>query len=148
MFAKSLNPAQKKVMISLAYRIMVADYKLRTEEGELVSALEHELGIGEDMTDDEMRAEPDLSLLTGRECRVGVMLKLFSIAHCDAELHRAESVKLWDYGSRLGFDTSTLDRMDAWGRNHRALVYEAKALAEDRSTGATLDIATRVADLF
>jgi hypothetical protein len=146
-FAKNLSTAQKKVMISLAYRIMVADYKLRIEESELVSALEHELGIGDELTDEEMRTEPDLSLLTDRECRVGVMLKLYAIAHADAELHQAEFTKLRDWGTRMGFDAATLDRMDAWGRTHYILVREATALARDQGTVVAVDMAARVADL-
>lgn len=146
MFAKSLTVPQKKVLITLAYRVMVADYQIRLEESDLMSALEHELGVEDLLTDEEVRADPDLSVLDTREARVGVMLKLFAVAHSDAEMHQAEWRKLREYGRRMGFDDIAIDRMDHWGKTHLDLVREAKELAADRGTVVTLDARARVAD--
>ncbi|CAA7613249.1 hypothetical protein MTBLM5_110003 [Magnetospirillum sp. LM-5] len=146
MFAKSLNLHQKKLLIVLAYRIMVADYKIRPEESELLNALENELGVEDLLSDEEMRTQPDLSLLDTREARVGTMLKLYAIAHSDADFHQSERVKLVDYGRLLGFDDATLDRMDRWGRQHTDLVIEAAALANEGGEVVSLDSARRVID--
>jgi uncharacterized tellurite resistance protein B-like protein len=126
---RNLTEAQKKVLINLAYRLMVADHRLRIEESELIAALENELGVGSRMSDDEVRAHPDLSLLTNRESRVCVMLKLYAIAYSDAEMHQAEIGRLRTYGHQFGFDDATLDRMDAWARSHLFLVREAEAIS-------------------
>lgn len=146
MFAKSLTIDQKKVLITLAYRVMVADYQIRLEESDLMSALEHELGVEDLLTDDEVRASPNLDVLDTGEARVGVMLKLFAVAHSDAEMHDAEWRKLREYGRRMGFDDATIDRMDRWGKTHLELVREAKELAAGKGNVVTLDIRARVAD--
>jgi hypothetical protein len=146
MFAKSLDLRQKKLLIILAYRIMVADYKIRPEESELLNALENELGVEDLLSDAEMRTQPDLSILDTREARVGTMLKLYAIAHSDAEYHESERTKLKDYGRMLGFDEATLTRMDRWGRLHTELVIEAAALASEGGEAITLDSAKRVID--
>lgn len=146
MFAKSLNIAQKKLLVTLAYRIMVADYQIRLEESDLMSALENEMGVEDLLTDEEVRATPDLALLDSREARVGVMLKLFAVAHADAEMHESEWRKLRGYGRQMGFDDDAIDRMDRWGRTHLDLVREAKEMAADKGSVVTLDVAARVAD--
>lgn len=147
MFAKNLTLDQKKILITMAYRIMVADYQVRIEESELLSALENELGVADEISDDELRSDPDLSVLDSREARVGVMLKLFAIAHADSVIHQAETRKLREYGRRMGFDEAALDRMDRWGRMHLELVREALEIAADRGAVVTLDVRTRVAEI-
>ncbi len=92
------------------------------------------------MTDDEVRAQPDLSLLTNHESRVCVMLKLFAIIYSDAEMHQAEMGRLRAYGHQFGFDDVTLDRMEAWGRSHLALVREAEALALEGASRESLPL--------
>lgn len=146
MFAKSLTIEQKKVLIALAYRIMVADYQIRLDESDLMSALENELAVEDLLTDDEVRAPPNLALLDTREARVGVMLKLFAVAHSDSEMHESEWRKLRDYGRQMGFDDDAIARMDRWGKTHLELVREAKELAADKGTVVTLDARARVAD--
>jgi uncharacterized tellurite resistance protein B-like protein len=148
MFAKSFSVDQKKLLIILAYRIMVADFKIRPEESDLLNALEHELGIEDQITDDEMKTQPDLSLLDSRESRVGTMLKLFAIAYSDAEYHQSESCKLREYAGMLGFDQPTIDRMARWGRTHMELVREAQALSNEYGVATDLDVEARVADLI
>jgi hypothetical protein len=148
MFAQSFSLQQKKLLIVLAYRIMVADYKIRAEESDLVNALEHELGVEDSLSDEEMRAPLDLSVLDNREARVGTMLKLYAIAHSDAEFHDSERSKLRDYGRLLGFDPATIDRMDHWGRAHMELVREAKDLASEGGAAIALDTASRVIDVM
>ncbi len=146
MFAKSLRIEQKKVLIALAYRIMVADFQIRLDESDLMSALENELAVEDLLTDDEVKAQPDLKLLDSREARVGVMLKLFAVAHSDAEMHESEWRKLREYGHQMGFDNDAIDRMDHWGKTHLELVRVAKELASDKGTVVTLDVRARVAD--
>lgn len=146
MFVKALSLPQKKVLLTLAYRIMVADYQIRLEESDLMGALENELGVADEISDDEIRAEPDLSLLDKRETRVGVMLKLFAIAHSDSVMHQSEIRKLREYGNRMGFDEHTLDRMDKWGRTHFELVREAVEIADERGVVVSLDARAKVAD--
>lgn len=128
MFMREFDTEQKKAITKLAYVMMMADQRMRTEEQEIIKALGHELGVSHLLQPADFHQPVDLSLFATPASKVALMLKLFAIAYSDRQMHPDEAEVLRDYSRRLGVSAAQFAEMNEWGKRHYVLVEQAKAM--------------------
>lgn len=132
MFFRHLNTAQKCQLVVMAYRMMVADHRIREEEQSILATLEHHLGVKDQVTEADFHKPLDPGLFDSHESRVAVMLELFAVAYSDRVIHAFEVDMLRHYAREFGFGADMFERMSDWTKRHILLLAEAKGFLSER----------------
>ncbi len=130
MFLQYMDAEQRRALVIFAYYIMAADHMVVPEEQAIITALEHELALTDDIHPAEMLVEPLFKLFPDRRSRMAVMLKLYAVAYADRKIHPKEKALLEDYAQRIGLTPAEVKALDKWGRRHTELVEEARHVVE------------------
>ncbi|OAN54069.1 hypothetical protein A6A04_12550 [Paramagnetospirillum marisnigri] len=129
MYMQYLNEEQRKSLLVMAFRMVMADKLVHPEEKSIMDALKAELGITS-VSRADFEAGAQLDAFASRRSQIAAMLKLSSIAYCDA-VFRSEEVKvLVEYGRAFELSIDDMKAIDAWGKMHHALITQAAALLD------------------
>ena len=129
MFLRHFDDHQKRALIIMAYRMMMADQVARGEEKSIIAALKHEIGdvpVSKEDFDNGL----DLRVFRTRRDKLAALLKLAAIAYADLEFHRNEVSMLVKYGRELDLSIEDLRHVDQWAKRHQSLVSDAEAMIE------------------
>jgi hypothetical protein len=133
MFFEKLSARQKVALLALAKRMMIADAKVRIEEGALYDILKTEMGPGINVPTQDVFGEIDVSAFDDRYSRLVLLLTLAVMAHIDDNFHPSESSVLDAVIEGIGFSEETVATAMDLAARQGALVAEAEALFEAKA---------------
>lgn len=131
MFLHMLDDAQQRAFLALAYKMVIADGRVRPEESKALKSLRAEAEIAGTLPVDAVLGDADLSAFADPEARLRVLLNLIALGYADGEFHPRESHLFHEVASAFGIDDDTLQRFADWGRDYGTLVQRARSIVGD-----------------
>jgi hypothetical protein len=129
LFLRHFDDHQKRALIIMAYRMMMADQVARGEEKAIIAALKHEIGEVS-VSKEDFEDGPDLGVFMTRRDKIAALLKLAAIAYADLEFHKHEVAMIVKYGREFNLAIEDLRHVDQWAKRHQTLVSDAEAMID------------------
>lgn len=106
-----LDKTQQEAFVALAYKVILADYRVPDSEDAQFNLLKRSLGIGFDVEAHQIVGIPDVSAFDTRISRAVVLTSLLMLALSDGDFHISESDVLHELSAKFGFSKKDFDRL-------------------------------------
>lgn len=116
MLITRLTLEQRRVFLTLAYRLALSDHWVPDPEETFMNQLLFEIGLTDKVSVMDVMGDPDLSILDTEPARAVVMLELMTLAYSDENYHVNESAVMADTGGKLGFSSDEIEQFRLWGQ--------------------------------
>jgi hypothetical protein len=129
-FLNMLTTDEKRAFVHLAQQLIEVDGVVIGREESALAALKAEMGVADDGSDD--RSVETLARTFGsRRSRVAALLELYGLAYSDADFETREGTMVATVAHQMGLSTDDVESIEAWVRDHVALVRRAMVLMRE-----------------
>ncbi len=118
MFLRDFTDDQKRAFLSLANRVVLADWKVPAEEESMLVAITEELGADIVIGARELFSPVDLTSFDTQPRRRLLIFELLLVAEADNILQRGEVEIIQEVADSLGFDAATVENLRVLAHEH------------------------------